>query len=752
MAIARLQIKKGKVGGARPHAEYIARMGKYAGRLKLGEELEEVDIGNMPNWAKENPIEFWQSADIYERKNGRAYREFEIALPRELSATQRIELMRDFVRQELGNRHAYQWAIHVAKASDGGIQPHAHLMFSERQVDGISRDPELYFRRYNAKSPEAGGARKGYGERAGETLTREESAAELKALRQRWQDMCNAHMERAGVDERIDMRSHVERGTGLEPERKMLPSEWRGQGRDNVIEFRKARIELSESRKELASVVPDIPAKILNLEVERLAREKAAQEAEALRQVEIQRQEAEAEAERLAREKAAREAQEQELHRRANTGDELALAELRNLSPAHGEQDTEFALLIISSAPVSVAQHGAPILCDAGLSFEVHKNGHVIYKRGAQEVMRDTGQEVRLAQNDDATIEAALRLAQQKFGTVLTVTGSLEFQEKVAIVAANINLDVAFTNDNLNKVKTYRQQILEQFEAQLQVTVEREVKAEGKLIGRELDRSSHEYALTMVGGMERGEVLLPRQNGHYVGEVIMVTDTHIVQEIATNVVIAHDIAKIAGLPRNVLKAQGLEFEIRYGETAGNAIPIMPKASQEVEQTEHEPSDNELLRALEVCRMIVQEVNSIEEFHTRTLEYNQKTAIHLTKKMQSIKAQEAELGDRPMWFGKDEWDKKKRALNETETSLAKELTTVNAQIKELTAVDIKETSIQEAIDYLKLGGKASAQEIALACNKDAMEKARAISEEIRKQKIEKAQQDRQRKPPSRDRSR
>ena len=36
-------------------------------------------------------------------------------------------------------------------------------MFSERQVDGIARDPDQYFRRYNAKSPEKGGARKSWG-------------------------------------------------------------------------------------------------------------------------------------------------------------------------------------------------------------------------------------------------------------------------------------------------------------------------------------------------------------------------------------------------------------------------------------------------------------------------------------------------------------------------------------------------------------------------------------------------------------
>jgi hypothetical protein len=42
------------------------------------------------------------------------------------------------------------------------------------------------------------------------------------------------------------MRSHVERGTGLEPEKKQLPSQWRGEGKENVIEFRQARREAQE--------------------------------------------------------------------------------------------------------------------------------------------------------------------------------------------------------------------------------------------------------------------------------------------------------------------------------------------------------------------------------------------------------------------------------------------------------------------------------------------------------------------------
>ena len=285
MAIGRLSMKVGKAGKAGPHAAYIAREGQYANRLERGERLEATEAGNMPAWAQSNPLAFWQAADAYERKNGTTYREMEIALPRELDADQRAALVREFVRQEIGDRHAYQWAIHVPTAADGGEQPHVHLMFSERQRDGIERDPEQYFKRYNAKAPEKGGARKGYGPRAGQTLTKAERAAELKELRGRWEAMCNAHLERAGVEQRIDMRSHAERGTGLEPEAKQLPSQWRGAGRDKVIEFRAARQELAEARKSLAVTIPDARRELIDLQRERQERDllrRAEQEPEAV--------------------------------------------------------------------------------------------------------------------------------------------------------------------------------------------------------------------------------------------------------------------------------------------------------------------------------------------------------------------------------------------------------------------------------------------------------------------------------------
>ncbi len=61
-----------------------------------------VKIWNIPhtetcrNGREIIPSHFWQAADQFERANGSTYRELEIALPRELTPEQRLELVQDF--------------------------------------------------------------------------------------------------------------------------------------------------------------------------------------------------------------------------------------------------------------------------------------------------------------------------------------------------------------------------------------------------------------------------------------------------------------------------------------------------------------------------------------------------------------------------------------------------------------------------------------------------------------------------------
>ena len=207
MAIYHLSVSTRARGFGASHASYIERSGKYAGK----DDLAASQSGNMPAWAVDQPGRFWEAADVYERANGRAYRELEISLPRELSAQQRIELVREFVDGTLGDRHAYTWAIHNPVASDGQEQPHVHLMFSERVMDGIDRDPAQFFKRWNAKEPEKGGAGKDRAMNAKSFVTQ---------IREDWANTANDYLERVGLSVRIDHRSYreLDRLAELEPQ------------------------------------------------------------------------------------------------------------------------------------------------------------------------------------------------------------------------------------------------------------------------------------------------------------------------------------------------------------------------------------------------------------------------------------------------------------------------------------------------------------------------------------------------------
>ena len=207
MAVYHLSVKNGSPGFAAAHAAYIGREGQYADR----DDLQASESGNLPRWAEHDPSAFWSAADRFERVNGRPFRELEISLPRELNEAQRVELVREFVGNVLGESHAYSWAIHAPNGSDGQEQPHVHLMFSERTRDGIERDPDRYFRRWNQKNPEAGGAGKD---------RYFSSQAFVWDVRNEWAETANAYLERVGIDARIDARSYRAQGLDLEPQLK----------------------------------------------------------------------------------------------------------------------------------------------------------------------------------------------------------------------------------------------------------------------------------------------------------------------------------------------------------------------------------------------------------------------------------------------------------------------------------------------------------------------------------------------------
>nr|WP_171264641.1 AAA family ATPase [Acinetobacter pittii] len=205
MAIYHLSVKTGRQYGSTGtrganHYAYINRDGKYK-----RDDLENIKSGNLPSWATDAK-HFWKSADKNERINGRVYTELEISLPRELNKEQREELVEKFVEKTLGENFTYSYAIQCPLASDGQQNPHVHLMFSERKLDGIERDEVKHFKRYNPVNPEKGGAGKD---------RYFSSKMFVVDTRLEWANHVNDFCENLGIDARIDHRSFKEQGIEL---------------------------------------------------------------------------------------------------------------------------------------------------------------------------------------------------------------------------------------------------------------------------------------------------------------------------------------------------------------------------------------------------------------------------------------------------------------------------------------------------------------------------------------------------------
>ncbi len=195
MAHYHCHVRPGPKGAGAEHAQYIERGGRFNAE-RYG-EIGEHERGNLPEWAGGSAARFFAAADEHERANGNEYREFENELTVELTDDERGALVRAFVAEQLGERHAYAWAIHEPH----GHNPHVHIMFSERVRDGVERGPEQYFKRANSKHPELGGHAKT------DWFTGKGGPAAVEALRARWTEVQNLALERAGHEVRVDHRT-----------------------------------------------------------------------------------------------------------------------------------------------------------------------------------------------------------------------------------------------------------------------------------------------------------------------------------------------------------------------------------------------------------------------------------------------------------------------------------------------------------------------------------------------------------------
>ncbi len=196
---------------AKARYDYIEREGRYASDKA---EVEYSQSGNMPEWAND-ARKYWDSADVYERGNGRLFKQLEFALPKELTPDQQKELVQGYVDKLTTVQSGplpYSFAIHKGHDKEN---PHCHLLLSERVNDGHTRSPETWFKRANSKEPERGGAKK-----TTDLMPKEW----LQEARREWGQQANKALEKAGYEARIDHRSLEAQGIERKPTRHLGPT------------------------------------------------------------------------------------------------------------------------------------------------------------------------------------------------------------------------------------------------------------------------------------------------------------------------------------------------------------------------------------------------------------------------------------------------------------------------------------------------------------------------------------------------
>lgn len=136
---------------------------------------------NTPAWMTDRTA-LWNAVEIAEkRRDAQLSREVQLALPHELDASQRLSLVREYVRQAFVARGMVaDIAIHAPHRQGDDRNHHAHIMLTMREITGDG----------------FGKKERGWNE-----------TALIEQWRETWQEAVNQALERAGHAARVDHRS-----------------------------------------------------------------------------------------------------------------------------------------------------------------------------------------------------------------------------------------------------------------------------------------------------------------------------------------------------------------------------------------------------------------------------------------------------------------------------------------------------------------------------------------------------------------
>lgn len=200
--------------------------------------------GAKPFWAQDR-ASLWNAAELAEkRKDACVAREYEVALPAELSARERQRLALDFAR-EMANREGCAVDVCIHEPGRGGDDRnhHAHLLRTTRRVEAEGLGAKLDT------------------EKAGRNRV-----ADLEMVRLRWAELTNERLREAGLDGQVDHRSLVDQGIEREPTKHLGPAATGFERRTGQPSDKRMRLEEVAERLMLAKQAGELEREGLRLD------------------------------------------------------------------------------------------------------------------------------------------------------------------------------------------------------------------------------------------------------------------------------------------------------------------------------------------------------------------------------------------------------------------------------------------------------------------------------------------------------
>jgi MobA/MobL family len=169
--------------------DYTRKRGVEHSEIVLPLDAVKRDI----QWARDRQA-LWNAAEQAEnRSNSRVAREYEVALPCEIAAGERVELVRQF-SQTIADRYrcAVDFSIHAAHREGDERNYHAHILTTTRTIEatGLGAKTTIEWSDGNRQ-------------KAGLCAARDE----ITAVREQWAEVTNEHLQAKGIEARIDHRS-----------------------------------------------------------------------------------------------------------------------------------------------------------------------------------------------------------------------------------------------------------------------------------------------------------------------------------------------------------------------------------------------------------------------------------------------------------------------------------------------------------------------------------------------------------------